>query len=329
VAPLAVLEVWSRSAGSSYAWRLAHHENLQFAQIGSPYGLWLRELFELDPLLQVGFLVAVIYTFRSRTFRRVQSVLLGAGYAVGLALVAASATHAPPRVGVSLTLFALLAAVVWRTGILERRSGNPPATRDGVGVAVGAPFDPRALMVAVLVVCVLFTAWREVSNMPRLVFPAWPILVLGLIGLLLRLLPEAVPSIVTGTAVLGSLLFTTGAVATYEAKSAASRADVYAAHHPELRRLRYEDLWNTRRAGAVLSRRTRYDVTVIGPAATLYPASCYEEEPYKIELFRQMLRDFDLEGVLSAEGIQWAFVFFADSPPIDSPAVNQPAEATR
>jgi hypothetical protein len=156
---------------------------------------------------------------------------------------------------------------------------------------------------------VTLTLWRNVSSLPRGVFPAFPLFVLGLVGSMLRLLPDSYRALVRGTALLGCLLFAIGAGATYHAKSAPSRARAYAAQHPRMTRLAYEDFWNLRRAGARLSKRVGYDVVVIGPTARLYPASTYEEEPYKILLLRNMLREFDLAGVLAAEDIPSAFVF--------------------
>ena len=41
----------------------------------------------------------------------------------------------------------------------------------------------------------------------------------------------------------------------------------------------------------------------------------YEEEPYKIQLFRTMLRQFGLAGILTAEEIPWSYVFFEEARP--------------
>ena len=82
-----------------------------------------------------------------------------------------------------------------------------------------------------------------------------------------------------------------------------------------MRQLAYEDFWYGNRAVARLSLRARYDVVVIGPHARLYPASAYEEEPYKIQLFRTMLRQFGLAGILTAEEIPWSYVFFEEARP--------------
>ena len=134
-------------------------------------------------------------------------------------------------------------------------------------------------------------------------------------GLILRILPNSDGALVRGTALLGSLLFLIGAGATYHAKDASARARAYAVEHPDMRQLAYEDFWYGNRAAARLSLRARYDVVVIGPPARLYPASAYEEEPYKIQLFRTMLRQFGLAGILTAEEIPWSYVFFEEARP--------------
>lgn len=134
-----------------------------------------------------------------------------------------------------------------------------------------------------------------------------------LVELITRVPPNNIRTVARGAALLGSLLFVIGAGATYHAKSASSLAQAYADQHPHLKRFAYEDFWDATRAGARLSTRARYDVVVIGPPARLYPASAYEEEPYKILLFRKILKDFNLEGILTAEEIPWAFVFFKEA----------------
>jgi hypothetical protein len=201
---------------------------------------------------------------------------------------------------------------VYATRIPESDFPSKDSLRDDIPEAstIGALFTYRSLALSILVVTVLFTVWRQVSSMPRGVFPAWPLFVLALVGSMLRILPKSYPALTRGTALLGSLLFLFGAGATYQARSALFRSQAYSIQHPYLTRFAYEDFWDTTRAGARLSTRSKYDVVVIGPPARLYPASAYEEEPYKILLFRQMLRNFNLEGALTAEEIPYAYVFF-------------------
>lgn len=315
-APLAALEAWSQHAGTSHARIIFSHGNLAFEEVG-PYGLWIRELFELDPLLEVAALVAMAYTFQSWSLSRFEKTFLGIAYILIFSLVIVSLGDAPLRSPLSLTSFALFAAVACATRALERDFLAKDSLQGNIPEAstIETPFTCRSLTLSIVIAALAFTAWRQVSSMPRGVFPAWPLFVLGVLGLIFHLLPRYYHATVRGTALLGSLLFVIGAGATYHAKSAPYRAQAYAAQHPQLTRFAYEDFWDTTRAGARLSTRSRYDLWVIGPPARLYPASAYEEEPYKILLFRQMLRNFNLEGVLTAEEIPYAYVFFEEARP--------------
>jgi len=312
--PLVTLEFWSRHASSSYLRLLLGHDHWRTVEVG-PYGLWLRELFELDPLFQVILFWAMAYTLRTASLSRIQKTLLGLGYLLMFALLIASMDKAMPRAFISLGLFGLIGLAVNFSRILEQDVLTAHSRDDEIPEAspIRSPFDLRSLAASIVVSGTIFTAWRAASMMPREAFAAWPLFVLGLVGSMIYLLPGSYHAIVRGTALLGSLLFVIGAGATYHAKSVHPRADAYWILHPHLQRFAYEDFWDTTRAGARLSTRSRYDVVVIGPAASLYPASAYEEEPYKILLFRQMLRDFNLGGVLTAEEIPWAYVFFENA----------------
>ncbi len=312
--PLVTLQLWALHAGSSYTRRLFQHENLGSAEAG-PYGLWLRELFELDPLLQVIMLVAMMYTFRSTSLSRIQKTQLGIAYVLMFGLLTTSVDQASPRAFVSLVFFALVGLAVFLTRILERDSLKPPGKNDQIPEtpAVRAPFDCRSLIPSIVVLVAIFTLWRPGSNMPRLVFPGWPLFVLGLVGLMLRLLPDSYHATIRVTVLLGSLLFLIGAGAAYHAKSAHSRARAYALEHPNLKHLTYDAFLSTTQAAARLSMRSSYDVVVLGPPARLHPTSCYEEEPWKIFRLRRMLKDFNLENVVTAEEIPYAYIFFEEA----------------
>jgi hypothetical protein len=185
--------------------------------------------------------------------------------------------------------------------------------------------------VAISVLVVILTIWRNLSNMPRLVFPGWPLLLLGIVGVLVRALPSGYAVAVRSVAVLGCILFVVGAGATYHAKSAHERARAYAAQHAHMTELTYQNFWGrdlATRSYGWLSTRARHDVVVFGPPATLYPASAYEEDPFKILVFRAGLRRFGLEHVLSAEAMVYASIFFEDgharpgsAPPPGTPEV--------
>jgi hypothetical protein len=281
-----------------------------------PYGLWLRELFELDPFIQVWVFVTMACAFRASILERRQKFLLGVAGAVMIALLYFSLDQAAPRVFVSLGFFALIALAVYFSRILERdRSAEVDDGPIAETPAVGALFDQRSLVVSIIIVAVILTAARNLSNMPRLVFPAWPLFMLGIVGLTLRVLGNRFFAVVRGTVALGAVLFLVGAGATYHAKSAHSRARAYAAQRPYMKELIYENFWeagSAARSYGGLSTRARYDVAVFGPPARLYPASVYEEDPYKILLFRNHLAAVHLGRILTGEEIIWASIFYED-----------------
>lgn len=315
--PLAPIELSARYAGAPYFDFLLHHTMLVLGAWPGPYGLWLRELFELDPLLQVLVFVTMAYAFRTATLDPRQKSLLGAGGVALAALLFFSLDQAAPRVFVSLGLFALAACAVFFSRILEREYPAAGVEDDPMAEtpAVEAPFDYRSLVVSILILAVVLTASRNLSNMTRLVFPAWPLFLLGLIGLTLRVLGNNFTAVVRVTATLGSVLFIVGAGATFHAKSAHSRARAYAGERPYMQELIFENFWDAdsaARSYGGLSTRARYDVTVFGPPATLYPASAYEEDPYKILLFRNNLAAFNLGRILTGEEIIWASIFYED-----------------
>jgi hypothetical protein len=315
--PLAPIELSARHAGAPYSDFLLHHTMLVLGAWPGPYGLWLRELFELDPLLQVLVFVTMAYALRAATLDPRPKSLLGAAGVAMVALLFFSLDQAPPRVFVSLGLFALAACAVFFSRILERECPTAGVEDDPKteALAVEAPFDYRSLVVGILILAVVLTASRNLSNMTRLVFPAWPLFILALIGLLLRTFVNRYTAVVRVIAVLGSVLFLVGAGATFHAKSAHSRARAYAAQRPYMRQLIYENFWDAdsaARSYGGLSTRARYDVAVFGPPAELYPASAYEEDPYKILLFRNNLAAFGLGRILTGEEIIWASIFYED-----------------
>jgi len=313
--PLAAVEAAARYAGGVYADFLRHHTMLEVTAWLGPPGLWLREMFELDPLLEVAALVGTAYAVRDLSLTRGRRVALGVGAVAVVTLLLVSTAEAAPRAVVSLALFAAVGMTVCAGRLLERRWAQARALEADVPRAAPAttPFGEGALVPALLAVLLVLTSARSLGNMPRLAFPAWPLLVLGLLGLLLRGLSDFYPALVRGTAVLGSVLLLVGAGATLHAKSAHARARAYAVQHPYLQQLTYQDFWSNAAIAqnlARLRRRASPDVAIIGPLTTLYPASCYEEDPYKILLFRNALRAFGVGDVFTAEEIIWASVFF-------------------
>jgi hypothetical protein len=206
----------------------------------------------------------------------------------------------------------------------------PVMPEDGVGKPPDslAPFDGRSLAVAVLVLVVILTGWRNLSNMSRLVFPSWPLLVLGIVGGLRPLLAVRPVAVIRVVAVLGALLFLVVAGVTYHAKGGHARAQAYAAQHPYLSEVSYQSFWG-REAGRSYGRlgtRARYEVTVFGPPSLLYPSSVYEEDPFKVLVYRTWLAHFGLADVLTGESLVYSAIFFEDSrtPPDTLPPPGTP-----
>src|SRR4029077_1875079 len=108
VLPLLPVELSARYAGGEYSAFLLHHTMLVLGAWPGPYGLWLREKFELDPLLQVMLIVTVVYALRSPSLRLTQKVLLAVGFVLTVGCVVLSTEKASARALVSLGLFSLI-----------------------------------------------------------------------------------------------------------------------------------------------------------------------------------------------------------------------------
>ncbi|HUK13739.1 MAG TPA: hypothetical protein VLW17_10610 [Thermoanaerobaculaceae bacterium] len=318
--PLGLIARWAHGAGDSYLGRLVHHENFGFDNLG-PRGMWLRQLFELDPVFELGLVVIAGALLLSGTTPPRRRAAVGAAIAAVVALLAVSLRDAPVRAAVSLALFAAIGVAVWRRGWEPRA---PVGERDGAdGAAGAAPLTPRNLAAGAAAIAVLFTAWRAVSAMPRLVFPSWPIFLLVLVGVARTAIPSPVRRWVRPAAAAGCVLFALAACSLVCLRSIPARADAALAAHPGWRRLRYEDLWkfdDRRRAGGWLATRAVFDVEVVSGAPDLDPICTYEEEPYKVEFMSEMVRDFGLEDVITGHQVPWAQILFAPGPTVPTPA---------
>ncbi len=315
-APLGGIAIWARGAGDSYLGRLVHHENFGFADLG-PRGLWLRQLLELDPMIEVILVVVACAAIFGTARRRGLRIAAAAGAAVGAGVLALSLRAAPWRAPVSLAAFAALGVAAGLAGVFGPGTAGTGTAGDTGPRDRSTALTPRTLATGAALIAVLFTVWRPVSAMPRLVFPSWPLFVLVLVGCARAALAAPVRRWVAPVAGLGCVLLALGVYSMVRLRSVPARADAAAAAHPGWRRLRFEDLWkfdDRMRAGGWLATRAAFDVEVVRGAPDLDPICTYEEEPYKIAFMAEMVRDFGLGGVLTAHEIPWAEILFDPGP---------------
>ncbi|MGH9441968.1 MAG: hypothetical protein ACRD16_06810 [Thermoanaerobaculia bacterium] len=321
VLPLLLLEAWARSAGETYLGRLRHHENLNYAGVG-PFGLWVRQLFELDPMIEVVVAILLIAAIRrGSTVRRRKAATFGA--ALLLALLAISFQDAPPRAFVSVALFAAVGIALaaafggGRPLVSSEIDPEPSLPDDGDR----APLSRDTVLLAAAVTALVFTVWRPVSCMPRVTFAAWPLIVLALALAARRFI---FPSLARPLALLACILALSGAYAVLRLRNIPARSEAAEGRHPGWVKLVYEDFWafdDRMSAAGWLATRASFPVEVIAPTAQLYPIAAYEEEPYKLLFFREMVRDFQLGGIVSWLEAPWAVYFFDPGPTVPPEAV--------
>lgn len=308
--PLVVLEIWARYSGDSYLSRLFQHENLlKIEQLG-PYGLWVRYVFELDPLLQTLLFAATILGLRSPRVPLAGKILAGATLAVCVALTANSLADATPRAFVSLGLFALAGIAIGGFGIvaMPRLAAPAPEEADAETRAGTGPLDEVAILVATFA-GIAFLVWRREFGLPRLAFTLWPLFALSLTGLALRAFGEAWRGWVRLAAVPGVIVCLLASWAIYEAKAVAARASAYAYRHPTKLQLQFADFMEGP-AYPKLARRTDDDFKRFGSNWRIYPASAYEEEYFKLLKIGKDLREHGYDRFFEAEGLVYARVFF-------------------
>jgi hypothetical protein len=330
-APLLLVEWWARSSGDTYIGRLRHHEDLNYAGVG-PFGLWIRELFELDPMMEILVVLLLIGAIRrSQPGGRKRAARVAALFVA--ALLALSLRDAPPRATVSLFLFGAIAAgIAYVVGLGgSAPSGESQLKNDD---KPSSPLSPQTVLVAALVTGVFLTLWRSVGCMPRLTFAAWPLFVLALTGAAMRGAgaPRA-GSLARPLGALACVLAALGAFAVIRLRGIEARSSGAAARHPGWVKLVYEDLWayeDRMRAAGWLATRASFDAEVIVAPALLYPIAAYEEEPYKLLLFRDTVKDFQLGGVVSWVEAPWAVFFFEPGPtvPREVAAERRPLRAS-
>ena len=120
-------------------------------------------------------------------------------------------------------------------------------------------------------------------------------------------------------AALACLLGALGAFAVLRLRGIEARSAAAAARHPGWVKLVYEDFWayddRQRNAGWLVTRAS-FDAEVIAPPGELYPIAAYEEEPYKLLFFREMVRDFQLGRMVPWIDAPWAVYYFDPGPTV-------------
>ncbi len=331
VIPLLTLQVWAAMAGRSYAERLIRHVNLTALPAWGSHGLWLREMFELDPLLEVGTCVVLIEIVRSSAVTRRAKWTAVAVATSMVGLLIRSMDWDFPRCAVSILLFAAAGIIISLSKVLShpRLASFPSPEPMNVKAETSADtiLTPNRLLMSAAFAFALLTLWRPVSNMPRLTFSVWPIFLLSLIGLLARSPLRLRSGLGRGTALLGIILFLTAASALLQAKTMATRRASFAERHTYMQPLSHNQ-FRDQSAFEYLFSRASDNVVSFGTSARLYPASLYEEEPYKNGEIRELLKSYSLTRLLDTEDVIDSQVFYesirqtsADAPPPGTPFV--------
>ncbi|HEX7706950.1 MAG TPA: glycosyltransferase family 39 protein [Thermoanaerobaculia bacterium] len=309
ILPLALLQLWSWSGGGSYVHRLRTHENLGFTDMG-PHGLWLRKLFELDPLLLAMTILVVVLHLTDR-----QSVLRrwgAAASAVAIVIVLlVSLRGAPSEAYLRLTFGVGIGAVLLLVGTRgwssPQRHPASAAVRDE-----GWILNHEVILVTAAAAFALFTASRSLSGLARLFFPCWPVILLVLVGEMRRFTTLRLMKVIPALVMAGALCYGGGLVALYGFRTVTAAGETYAAEHPGLTRLRYSDFYSVGDRAAnfgSIARRRNHEIVILGPSARLYPAVAYDEEEYKVDLMREGVDRFDLQNVLKGEQLPFSEIF--------------------
>ncbi len=326
--PMAVLDYWSRWAGAfnaypsqAYSDRLFSHENLVWNYYPGPYGMWLRHLFEFEPFYQIATVVALCLTFRASWISRLSRALLCVIYLTAIVLVGVSMSQAYPRAWVSIPLFTLIGLGIPYFRILDRswlrlriQAGEDEKEKekdeDGTRPIPPPPFNPQSLSaplgrwavpVSLIALAVFYTFFRKLSDMPRLTFAGWPILSLGLCGLLLSLFQKRFETLVRFCAIFGLPIFLIGAAGTLYSRDAASRRDLFGWKYPEKKFVEYVDLILSDIGYPYLDRRVNDNVRIYAASSWVYPEVMYEEEIYKIIDLRKRYYFHSVDRIMRPE----------------------------
>lgn len=319
--PLLLLEFWARYAGTSYYKRLISHENIvnpEWKDLHGPMGLWMRYLLELDPLLEIFFVLAVIQGFRTTLLRRDQKLLLALFTIPLCVIVFPSFTGGPARAYISVLLFLGLGIAAAFTRVLHwrRLSGSTPCDPSETPISTKPILDFRGIAAAIIVMAAIYSTPKlsALSELPRLTFPSWPLFILGLTGLMLRTLGQQFNAVIRLGSFAGAIFLLVGAWALFEHKCIYIRTLAYREHHPYMAS---SDFWAFMGTPAtydhIASRAGDDDPVVIGPSVWLYPASPYEEEYFKHVRINEQLKERGLDYLLSSYQLVYATVFYERS----------------
>ncbi len=377
--PIVLLEIWARHAGSSFIKRYFEHEVLMNVRDLGTFGMWLRQLFELEPLWEVLFVVAIAFTFISSTISTRRKIGLGIVYCIIIlltisalqprwikplysildypyrwrfdlpALIKTGARESrfvpplyqpewdqyvpQPRMWISVALFAVIGIVIaaLRIPTWNRLKGTEMGEVITETVPPIAPFSRWSVVPAILISGLIFTGWRQVSGMPRLVFPYWPVLLIGLVGLLLKTMEKYYSATLRIIAFVGIPIFLLGAYGSFQTKASFQRSIVYAQQHTYKRHwfggpsgqdptiagagAMYFDEGREGRPYIHMTKIGKDKLKIFGPPATLYPASAYEEEVWKPRDMDIDMAKAGMAGWFSGEQLTRAWVFFEQQTP--------------
>ncbi len=317
--PLLTLEYWAQDSGTSYLNRLFHHENLTWDYFPGPYGLWLREFFECEPLFQILMILVAGWVFRAVWLKLPLRILLEIAILGAVILAAISMQYAFLRAWISVFLFVAVPIAVLNWKILDREWMNTRAdsiTGEAPVPPVGrAPFGRVATLVSFCALFVVYTIWRKVSDMPRLTFAGWPVLLLGFCGLLLAVFRDRWEALLRTSAVLGIAILIIGGGTTYYYKNGYVRMIFHSSTHPGTRTVDVFDLIVNDRGYEPLRRRASDDFKVVAASGRLYPATGYDDELYKVLDLRRKLQFNNLGSLLHGHELTYGFILFDEGDP--------------
>ncbi len=310
--PLALLELWSRSAGKSYFANLVHHPQFSVIPNAGPYGLWLRVLFELDPLLEVFAVLGLLCLFflANRTWMRMVALFVSFTF---FGLLALSIDLEFPRSIISILLFAFVGGLCFRWMRRQDMDAvNPRKVPLPDNIKSAAILDHAALISTLAIALVLLTSWRTISMMPRFVFPIWPVIALFMVGSICAMSRSTRRITTVFIMIMGTFLFSIAAGVTVGAKSVEARAEQYARRREDRKPLYYYEFFPKGAAYKKLQNRSEDKVKVYSAFVELYPSNPYEEELYKIEDIRSLLRQHKLDHLFYAEETVNAQIFYKE-----------------
>lgn len=317
ILPLLLLELWARYAGSSYYGRLLTHENIvtsEWENLRGPTGMWLRHLFELDPLLEFFLILALLQTFQSSSFRRSPKVILALISLLLIVVVFLSLAGAPIRAYISILLFVVLGIAAYLTRLLDWRRLSRCIPTDPLDEPIleSPILDIRCIAAAILAIAAIYFApgLTALSEVPRLTFPSWPLFVLGLTGLMLKAFQNQFNAVIRLGSLAGMLILLLAAWALFQNKSIQERSSVYELHHPYRAKANFPDFLSAPATYDRLESRIGDNIEILGPSVWIYPASPYEEEFHKHVQINKQLREHKLEDRMNSYQLVYATVYF-------------------